>query len=47
MKNFFYDYLAIPLSILAMTFLLPPVLLGGFTVAEYLYPNFGSCEVKK
>jgi hypothetical protein len=51
MKDFFEEYLAIPLGILLMIFIAPTVVLGGATFAAHVFgvlPEMGICQkVKK
>ena len=47
MKDFFDDYLAMPLGILVFLFITPTVILGGFTLAGHVFgflPDSGLCQ---
>ena len=47
MKDFFDDYLAVPLGILVFLFITPTVILGGFTFAGHIFgflPDSGLCQ---
>ena len=47
MKDFFEDYLAIPLGALLVLFLTPSVMVGGFTIADHIFGVPRACEVRK
>jgi hypothetical protein len=47
MKDFFEEYVAIPLGILLLIFIAPTVVLGGLNLAATLFANNPVCEVKK
>ena len=47
MKDFFQDYLAIPLSFLLLLLFAPTVMLGGLTIAFHIagvLPEMGICQ---
>jgi len=47
MKNFFEDYLAMPLSILLFMVIAPTVMFGGVKLALTLIDLTPVCEVRK
>jgi hypothetical protein len=47
MKNFFKDYLAMPLGILLFLVIAPTVMLGGVKLALTLIDLTPVCEVRK
>jgi len=47
MRNFFKDYLAMPLGILLLIFIAPTAVLGGLKLAATLVDLTPACEVKK
>jgi len=47
MKDFFENYVAIPLGILLLIFLAPTVVLGGLKLAAALFADTPAGEVKK
>ena len=47
MRNFFDDYLAMPLSILLFLIIAPTVMYGGVKLAITLFGVVPACEVKK
>jgi len=47
MKNFFEDYLAMPLGVLLFLVIAPTVMLGGMKLALTLIDLTPVCEVRK
>jgi hypothetical protein len=47
MRNFFEDYLAIPLGILLFLLIAPTVMYGGVKLAYHIFDIAPACEVKK
>lgn len=47
MKDFFQEYLAIPLAVMLMVFLAPTVMFGGLKLAQTLFDMTPACEVRK
>jgi hypothetical protein len=47
MKSFFEEYVAIPLNILLLIFLMPSMVLGGLKLATTLFGVAPACEVRK
>jgi hypothetical protein len=47
MKDFFEDYVAIPLGILLLIFLAPTIMIGGLNLAAILFADTPACGVKK
>jgi hypothetical protein len=47
MKNFFEDYLAMPLGVLLFLVIAPTVMLGGVKLALTLIDLTPACEVRK
>ncbi len=47
MKSFFEEYVAIPLGILLLIFLMPTMVFGGLKLATTLFNVSPTCEVRK
>ena len=47
MKDFFEEYVAIPLCVLLLAFLAPTVMFGGLKLAQTLFDLTPACEVRK
>jgi len=47
MKSFFEEYVAIPLGILLLIFLMPTMVFGGLKLAATLVDMTPACEVRK
>jgi hypothetical protein len=47
MRDFFDDYISIPLSILLLFFIAPTAVFGGLKLAQTLFDVAPACEVRK
>mgnify|MGYP006274838413 FL=1 len=47
MRDFFEDYLALPLSFLVLILFAPTVMFGGIKLAQIIFDSAPACEVRK